>query len=190
MSDQPIVRDRGTSTIVDPESFNMGREPSRQSSRAPTRFIAPEPYEKFTLSEDEIPEGMDAFWLPTKILGQPSREVMQYYQAGWEPARAQDFPRISGYGVEYPKALLDAKLIETISAESPIIIDDLMLVMRAKTVSRAAHQRRIHDAVDQVQNQMRRLQSAYRHRGGDLGIRRNKFEQLPNTAPQQDADEE
>lgn len=153
---------------------DLQREPSRTTSRVSSRpYTPPQPYEKFHLDENEIPQGMDAFWLPTKTLGQPmNREVGHYYKAGWRPAKAADVPRVSGYGTDYPQELIDAKLIDVVGAESPVIIDDLMLVFRPKEQSAKAHARREQDANSQVRNQFKRLQMAYRHQGGDLGIER------------------
>ncbi len=165
------------------------REPSRMSDRVPSRaYSPPEPHEKYALFEEEIPPNMDAKWLPTKIMGAENRDVMEAHKSGWIPARASDIPRISGYGVEYPQALIDAKLVTPIGAEAPIVIDDLMLVFRPVELSERARRAQQKASGEQVRNQMRRLQQAYRHSGGDLGIERKHGAAPRVVAPQSDVD--
>lgn len=167
--------------------MGVEREPSRESSRAPSRgYLPPEPHEKYELYPDEHPDGMDLMWLPTKIAGMPNPQVAQYYRAGWQPAAAKDFPRISGFGTEFPQAMIDAGLLETVRPDAPVVIDDQMLVLRPKELSRRAHQNNKRAADDMVANQMARLKQAYRNAPGG-GVRR-QHGALPTIAPL--ADEE
>ena len=163
----------------------IARESARTSSRVSVRdYTPPEPHEKYELLPDEFPSGMDLMWLPTKIAGMPNDKVGQYYRAHWQPAKAEDFPRLSGYGTEYPQAMIEAGLLDNVRADAPVIIDDQMLVMRPKELSRRAAKARASAADEQVANQMARLQQAYRNARG-VGVKRN-FGRLPDMAPQAD----
>lgn len=142
---------------------DMQREPARQPSRQTSRpYLQPEPHNKYEIPADQIPPGMDAMWLPTKIAGMPNPQVAQYYRAGWQPARAQDFPEQSGYGVDFPQMMIDAGLLENVKADAPVIIDDQMLVLRPRELSVRAHQQRAKQADEQVDIQMRRLRQVSR----------------------------
>ena len=161
------------------------RESARTSARVSTRdYLPPEPHEKYELLPEEFPPGMDLMWLPTKIAGMPNDKVGQYYRARWEPAKAEDFPRLSGFGTDYPQAMIDAGLLDNVRADAPVIIDDQMLVMRPKELSRRAAKARAAAADDQVANQMARLNQAYRNARG-VGVRR-KIGAMPDIAPQGD----
>ncbi len=165
---------------------DIERVSERVSARRPVRdYTPPEPHEKYELLPDEFPDGMDLMWLPTKIAGMPNDKVAQYYRAGWQPARAEDFPRLSGFGTDYPQAMIDAGLLDIVRPDAPVITDDQMLVMRPKEMTRRAERARAAAANDQVANQMQRLSQAYRNARG-VGVKRN-YGALP-TAPQ--ADEE
>ncbi len=166
------------------EDLAPERASARTSARVSVRdYRPPEPHEKYELLPEEFPPGMDLMWLPTKIAGMPNDKVGQYYRARWEPAKAEDFPRLSGFGTEYPQAMIDAGLLDNVRPDAPVIIDDQMLVMRPKELSRRAAQARASAADEQVKNQMTRLSQAYRNARG-VGVKR-QFGALP-TAPQSD----
>lgn len=152
----------------------IGREPTRQPMRSMERmFTAPEPHEKYEILPGEFPPNMDLLWLPTVVAGMENkRAVMDSFRAGWMPAAASDFPRISGYGHDMPAALLDAGLVDNVKADDAVVIDGQMLVMRPKELSRRAHEQREKQASSQVQTQMRRLRQVSRaFRGTE--VRRN-----------------
>lgn len=183
----PHASRRGTPQIAaslsdEPNPFDDDDVPGRKPERAPERmFTAPEPHEKYHLYPDEIPDDMDACWLPTRIAGQVNEKIGNFYRAGWMPAKAKDFPRVSGFGVEYPEEMIEAGLLENAKPNSPIIIDDQMLVLRSKELSRRANRQRNRDAVDQVENQFRRLKQASRSfRGTEL--KRGQHAPLPDSA--------
>lgn len=164
----------------------IARQSARTSARASARdYQVPEPHERYELRPEEFPPGMDLMWLPTKIAGMPNDKVAQYYRAHWQPAKAEDFPRLSGYGTDYPQAMIEAGLLDNVRADAPVIIDDQMLVMRPKELSRRAAKARANDADNQVANQMARLQQSYRNARG-VGVQRGKFGKLPDMAPQAD----
>lgn len=187
MSDtHPVPGRRNTAAEAMMSDFpSLEREPTRTSERSSARgYQVPEPHEKYELFEEEIPAGMDAMWLPTRIAGMPNPQVSQYYRAHWQPAAAKDFPRVSGFGTEFPEAMIAAGLLENVKPDAPIVIDDQMLVLRPKEFSAKAMRQHRKATDDQVANQMARLKQAYRNAGG-VGIRRGHGA-LPNLAPQGD----
>jgi hypothetical protein len=184
MNPVPHARRGATPQIAD--GLHSERQPSRQSARSSARiYTPPEPHEKFHLDADEIPSDMDAMWLPTRIAGAPNDKVGQYFRAGWQPAAAKDFERISGYGVEYPQSMIDAGLLENIKPDAAIIVDDQMLVLRPKELSQRAKKQLDALAGDQVDNQMRRLRQASRaFRGTEIKYRQHA--PLPDSARYED----
>lgn len=186
MAQPPIPHAAGRSNIP-PGSDILEREPARESARRSTRSYAPpEAHEKYEVYPEEMPAGMDLMWLPTRIAGMPNPQVGQYYRAGWQPAASKDFPRISGYGVDFPQAMIDAGLLENAKPDAPIVVDDQMLVMRPMEASRRAAHDRTERAKAQVNNQMARLQQASREFRGTQIQRR--FAPLPD-APRPDYEE-
>ena len=181
----PPPRNQMAPMGIDDERAPIGRESSRQSSRSPARaYLPPEPHEKYELLPEEFPSDMDLNWLPITIAGAPNDKVGQHYRAGWQPARAEDFKRISGYGVEYPPSMIKAGLLQNVEADAPVIIDGQMLVMRPKELSLRAARQQANDADSQVANQMARLNQSYRNARG-VGVRRN-IGTMPSIAPQGD----
>lgn len=169
--------------------FPLDRVPERVSARQPVRresrpYVPPPPHRKYHIDPRDIPPGMDALWLPTRIGGEPNRQVGQYYRSGWQPATAEMFPEISGYGVEFPANMVEAGLLENVRADAPIVVDDQMLVLRPKELSRAAaaeHERQSHD---QVAIQMQRLKQVSRDfRGTEI---RRRHAPMPDMAPRED----
>lgn len=146
-----------TSATTPPE-----RTPARTSGRGPSFFTPPEAHEKYEIPASEQDPSRDYFWAPTRIAGQPNDKLGQYYRAGWEPEVASNFPRISGFGTEYPKKMIDLGLLKNVDPNDPVLLDDLMLVSRPKEMSRAAREKEKKVAYEQVANQMQRLNQAYR----------------------------
>lgn len=185
---------RGTAGIppagFDDSVIADGRDPARQSSRRSDRmFTAPEPHQKYEVYDEEFPEGTDLLWLPTVIAGMENkRAVMEHHRAGWIPAAAKDFPRLSGYGHEVPEALLSRGLVDKVDADDPIVIDGQMLVMRPKHMSVRAHRERELAAQTQVENQMQRLRQASRAFRGTQTHRR--FAPLPGESGSDQAAQE
>jgi hypothetical protein len=163
------------------------REPARSSTRGTSRgFVAPEQHERFAIGEDEGPPGMDRFWAPTSIAGMPNSNYLHnLLRAGWEPAEAKDFPRISGIGEELPAKLVAKGLLSEVLPGDPIEKDGLMLMLRPMELSRRAHQQRERDAYNAVDAQMERLQQTYRPAGRGAGINRRRGQ-----APMMDTAEE
>lgn len=158
----------------------MEREESRSSSRTSSRmYQAPEAHEKYEVWPEEIPSGMDLQWLPTRIAGAPNPQVMQYYRAGWQPAKSSDFSRISGFGVDVSPAMLDAGLLEIVKGDAPVVVDDQMLVMRPKELTLKAERQRNTAADEMVVNQMRRLQQTSRAFKG-TEIKHGRFAPMPD----------
>ncbi len=169
-----------------PMGYEAQRVPAKEPARNASRNrVLPEPHETYEIAPDELMEGMDHFWMPTRISGQPNPDIRDFYEAGWEPAAAKDFPRQSGYGREYPASMIAAGLLENVGPNDAVIRKDLMLVVRPKHLSQRAEQATKARAVDQVRNQYARLQQSYRGRDGGSGIK-TSYGRLPGMAPASD----
>lgn len=164
------------------------REPARQSARRAVRYAVPEPHEKYEIPPHMIPKGMDPLWLPVTIAGAPNPLVGDYYRAGWQPATSADFPELSGYGTEYPPAMISRGLLKNVEAEEPIIKDGLMLVLRPKELSAAARAEEGREANAMVDNHLRRLKQASRSfRGSE--IKRGRYAPMPDSPRPDDGDD-
>lgn len=134
------------------------RTPSRADSRVPTRFIPKEPHEKFDISQECIPEGLEAEWKALEIMGMSNRQHMiNQFQSGWYPARAADFPSESGYGVNFGQAVMDLGLMKPTGADDPIVKNGQMLMLRPKELVDAAKRHDKAAANAQVDTQIKRL---------------------------------
>lgn len=145
------------------------REPARVSARvAARRYEQPEPHLRYQLDPEEIPAGMVAQWVATKVKGAPTGTASAFYRAGWEPAEAKDFPRLSGYGTDFPQNLIDRGLIQNVKPDDLVTNDDasLVLMLCPKENVQKAAQKRKRDADDLVHTQFDRLQVESRRRVG------------------------
>ena len=140
------------------------REPARSAARQPARFFtAPEAHEKYHIPVEMMDPAYDYMWQPTVIAGQPNqRKLSEFHRSGWDFAKSSDFAELSGYGVEYPQAMVDRGLLHVVSADEPMEVDGQILLMRPKELSKAARKKDAERAYSQVENQMKRLQQAYR----------------------------
>lgn len=137
----------------------------RTDSRA---FTPPEPDKIFDIPAEDIPGDMDAFWEPLSIVGSPNKQQLsELMRSGWEPARAEDFPRQSGYGHQLPGNLVSRGFLTEVQADDPIVQREMMLLIRPKALSQRARQKQNAEARHIVDNQMDRLRAQYTsHRGG------------------------
>ena len=109
------------------------RTPSRTDTRVPARFVPKEPHEKFDITQECIPEGLEAEWKALEIMGMSNRQHMiNQFQAGWVPARAADFPAESGYGIDFGQAVVDLGLMKVTKPDDPIVKNGQMLMLRPK----------------------------------------------------------
>lgn len=138
-----------------------GRDTQRASSRQPTRMFTPiEPHLRYELHPHEIPADMEAQWVVLSVKGAPGPNLGRYYQNGWMPALAKDYPRLSGFGIKYPDQLIRAGLIKETQDDDPVLDDDKsqILMVRPKEYGVRAEAARRNDAVSLVETQMDRLQ--------------------------------
>lgn len=134
------------------------RTPSRADARVPSRFVPKEPHEKFDISMEHVPEGLEAEWKALEIMGMSNRQHMiNQFQAGWTPARAADFPLESGYGVDFGKAVMDLGLMKPTGPDDPIVKNGQMLMLRPKELVDAAKRHDKAAANQQVDTQIKRL---------------------------------
>lgn len=183
MSDTSAVPHRNTPSRPPGSEALDGRSSARASSRNSARadYTPPEPHEKFHLFDEEIPDGMDAMWLPITVAGQPNGKVNELFRAGWEVARAEQVPRLSGFGHEYPEAMVRAGLLKNTEADEPVIVDTQMLVFRPLELSRRAKAVEQRHSAEQVDNQMRRLRMTSR-KFSQTETTRGRYAPMPDSA--------
>ena len=145
---------------VEPPVREPTRTPARQSSRF---FTPPEVHEKYHIPTEMMDPAYDYMWQPTRIAGQSNqRKLSEFHRSGWDFAKASDFPELSGYGTDYPAGMVERGLLHKLTEDEPMEVDDQILLMRPKELSREARKRDREKAYNQVENQMKRLNQAYR----------------------------
>jgi hypothetical protein len=72
-------------------------------------------------------------------------------------ARACDFPAISGYGKQWPKALIDAGRAKPVEADALVERDTQILLVRPTEMSARAEEERLAGAREQINLQQERL---------------------------------
>lgn len=151
------------------------------SAPLPPSFYAPEPHQKYAIPESRRKPDMDYLWLPTQVFGMPNdRSIMEHYRMGWVPATAEEFPDISGYGTKYPQQLIDRGLVRNVEAGDVLDVDGLILMERPLELSIQGRKHAEREAADRVNNQMRRLQAAYRMNFDGGGVKRTVRPPLPD----------
>lgn len=161
------------------------REPARESARTPVRaYSTPEPHLRYEIDPRDIPSDMEAQWVAVTVKGAQIRSIDRFYRSGWMPARAADFPALSGYGTKYPEQLITAGLVKNVGAEDPVLDDDKsqILMLRPKELGIRAADRRKREANDLVATQFERLQIDSRRRIGSRTEVRRQFAN-PDTVP-------
>lgn len=156
-----------------PNGHDNSRVPARDYYRQMAR-PEPEPtaHLKYHIDKKDWVEGCDHVWVPVRVNGMDSGQLRQYLARGWVPARACDFPKHSGYGVEYGDNLRRGNYVPNVAADDPIEIDGEMLLLRAAELSQKAEAERMRNAHQLVDVQMQRLELASRRslgsKAGDL----------------------
>jgi len=156
----------------------MERTPAREYYRSQSVRQRPglEPHEKYFIHPSEIPDGCVSVWVPIRVNGLDSGQLRQYIENGWVPARACDFPQHSGWGTEYPEAIMRGGYAKNIQADDVVEKDGQMLFIRSSELGDRAEQQRLQDAREQVDLQMQRLQLASRlPRGAGKGNTEVKY---------------
>lgn len=116
-----------------------GRDEARSVERDP---IADWGYERpierhlrFEMEQSAQKAGFDYFWAATKIAGQPNPKMGEYWRAGWRPARAADYPRLSGLDLNVDPRMVELGFMKKVKDDDPIIDGDLMLCLRPMQLS-------------------------------------------------------
>jgi hypothetical protein len=133
--------------ILEDATRNAPRDAARDAGRDQIRQRPREPHEKYYVDPKRIPKGYAAQWIATKVRGAPARSMGNFFRAMWKPARAEDFPELSDFGL-YDQSMVDMGVVPKINPDGPVVLDDQMLVLRPKKFSadadreREAHGRR------------------------------------------------
>ena len=135
-----------------------GRAPARTEARRPVRFAPVQPENRYTIPPNRIPAGMTAEWKALSVFGVPNRNHMvELCRAGWVPAKASDFPEFSGYGTDFAPAVLAMGNMKPCQADDPVVINQLILMLRPKEYSDEAVEQHRADSRTQMNDQLRRL---------------------------------
>jgi|SRR5215472_923389 len=147
---------------------DMQRAEARDYYRSMARVEpVPDGHLKYHIHREDFVPDCDHEWVPVRVNGLDSGQLRRSMGHGWVPARACDFPQLSGYGVEYSDNLRRAGYVPNVQADDPIEIDGQMLMIRAAELSKRAEVDRLKAAQDQVDTQMRRLEMISRKKIGD-----------------------
>jgi hypothetical protein len=131
------------------------RGDTRDTGREFLRIKPREPHEKYAIPEDRRQPGMDYFMAAVKIRGQPNPRFSDYWRAGWRPVKASALPELSGLDLNPDQSLIDLGVVRAVGPDDPIIIDDLMPMMRPMQMSRAAKAEQQAAAEQQVSDHLR-----------------------------------
>lgn len=136
------------------------RDSARTQFRDAVRQRPREPHELFAIDPHDQLRGMDHFFAAVKVRGASNQDRLnQFISTGWRPARAEDFPDISGYAVneQYSQTLVDLGFARRIGPDDPVINRDLMLMVRPKEMSRESRAEDQERADNQINDHMNRL---------------------------------
>lgn len=162
ISETPSVGN-GTAMPERASMRDMQHVPARDYYRTMARpEPAPEGHLKYHIDKADFVPGCNHVWVPIRVNGMDSGQLRYYLAKGWVAARAMDFPRLSGYGVDYPEVLRRAGYVPNVQADDAIEIDGELLMLQAEELSAKAEEERIRDARELVDVQMRRLEMASR----------------------------
>ena len=144
---------RASAPMLADASRDDGREPLRDVVRLRPR----EPHEKYYVDKnDPRLKGQDGIWVATKIRGAPNPRLGEFIRAGYRPARAVDWPEFSDFQL-YDQTLIDMGVVPQVNADSPVIRDDQMLVVRSARMSEQAVKESNQRADRQLNDHIRRI---------------------------------
>lgn len=142
--------------VADGARDGSGREEAREFVRDRPR----EPHEKYDLGRSNVPRGMTFQWVSTRIPYTTLRNprLDSFRGAGWQFARAEDFPEHSGYKPtrEVNQRLIDLGIDSEVRADDPVVKDNLVLMMRPKQLSAEAEGEQREKAARQINDHLRR----------------------------------
>jgi hypothetical protein len=139
------------------------------------RIARREPHLKYHIPKNKIPAGMVAEWKALTVKGMSNRDhLIEVYRAGWQPARAEQFPEFSGFGINFGDRTLQigispegaAIYLENVKAGDPIVLDGQILMLRPEELNEEAHDENKRRAVDDVAQQIARLSGRSREQIG------------------------
>lgn len=136
-------------------SRDDGRTPDREFVRQRPR----DPSEKYDLRGQRLDPRMSYFWASLKIpyTTQRNPRLDSFRRAGWQFARAADFPEQSGYraGQEANERFVELGIDDKVSADDPVIRDNLVLMMRPKHMTEEAEREQRTEASRQINDHLR-----------------------------------
>lgn len=131
------------------------RGEDRDTGREYARIKPREPHEKYAIPANRRQAGMDYFLAAVKIRGMPNPRFTDYWRAGWRPVKASALPEMSGIDLNPDQSLVDLGIVRAVNPDDPIILDDLMPMMRPKQMSEASAAEQASRAAQQVDDHLR-----------------------------------
>ena len=151
------------------------RESARGTLRDAPRTRIRSQSERYGVPREQMARNTAYEWVALKIRGAPNPRLSEFRAGGWTPARAIDFPEHSGYipegkGTSADDAWGRAGITSDVTADSPVIINDLMLVQRPLEYDREARREEANAARQQVDDQMTRIRQQSQRAIGDKTV--------------------
>lgn len=148
-----------TITSDAPRLADASRDDGRTQDRDFVRQRPRDPSEKYDLRGQRLDPKMSYFWASLKIpySSQRNPRLDSFRRAGWQFARAADFPEQSGYrpGKEVNERFVELGIDDKVSADDPVIRDNLVLMVRPKVMTDEAEREQKVEASRQINDHLR-----------------------------------
>lgn len=155
------------------------RSAARDDGRTLERRRPREPHERYQIDESRKDPNRDYMWLSLSCRGEPNPRLNDFFDAGWVPEAAQNFPRNSGINVAVSQRLIDLGHMKPVNPDDPIIDNNMMLVSRPKALSRESRAEDEYRAQRQIGDHMDRLKAVSKGAIGDKTVVQRRMTHVP-----------
>lgn len=159
------------------------RAMDRDNGREYVRVRPRDPHEKYNIPPNEMKAGFDYFMAATKIRGMPNPRFNEYTRAGWRAARAEEHPSLSGLDLHHDQALIDLGIVRDVKPSDPVIVDDLMVMLRPKSMSQESRAEEEKRAARQINDHLSTLRNKSNREIGEKNTRVSRQYGPPDEAP-------
>lgn len=147
-----------------------------------------EPHEKFEIPRGRMKRGMSYAWVALKVpySNLRSRRLNDFRAGGYQFARAEDFPELSGYKADEQtnKRLIELGIEDEVRPDDPVILDNLVLVQRPAELTTQAEKERDYAAKRQLSEHLQRQkESSERAIGSNRTQMSHTYGAAPEEAP-------
>ena len=159
---RPAQRNGHPQQSLPPVDYDTARDEVREEFRDDDyiRIKPRDPSQKYELPRGTHQRGMDYLWASTRVpfTNLKNKRLDDFRRAGWKMARAADFPELSHYKPQQQanRRLIELGLEEDVRADDPVILDNLVLLMRPKALTQEAERERDQLASNQINDHLRR----------------------------------